>query len=801
MRTLFHVPAGMPELREHLATDARYAYLTKPRHWDKVLYVVYTVKHYQYWSRDVKDRWCALSMDTLQSLLGNPYAQDIVEMLRENNVLERNDYYRPTAKRGQRIVRGQCRTYRLTPYFEDQESMFAAPTNQRLLARITEDTGLSTVERYLASCVRRAGVRYLDLLYYLDSRVGTWQEDETPAGYELEEDETRDYSGELAVELLPALTATPTVGRAWAETDGFPEWATADTLPDDVPMEELQNHLAHLKQRYGNCAHSRQRYLSAFMVFAKQHRFIVDKTAGRVHTNITAFATDCRQFLTMDGHSDLINVDIAASQLVFSLVPLVEYYKAQGGTMPPDVVAWVDLVTDSKRDVYREFYARMYGREPSDSERNGFKKTFFQRYKYCKSIFNVGPLAYHESNVIARDFPSVMAWVLVQKQHGHNQYAIAMQKAEKTFIIDTMAYELMSHEVCVWTIHDSNVVRRSNALFAQRYKQTYFRNLLAKELNIRLDALDGDTTTTLPEPEFDSTKAYQVFESDAPVKKRRIRNVYPSATALPASTFEEQATKRISLEEALKPRFKHGDDQKLPATHEAGEECPGSDHSAQQQQDTVHAEPKPSRHGGSDQPRPADSTATTAEGSGHEPLALAIRELANVADLPLEELLGDVQLQEGLAGQDGADRNAIWPLPGADAGAGVSAGSRLPARPVAEQIAVGTYADALHGGSELPGAPGQRAAGLVMRTKVDELDSLDDDFLAYAAGYGKNAPLELVQVVLVAKESSKLESTSVPLATPKPKRTINPLQEHFGLTEEAIREQHRRDKWLHGTES
>lgn len=252
------------------------------------------------------------------------------------------------------------------------------------------------------------------------------------------------------------------------------------------------------KNRRGRKADRRarlaSRLLSAGRIFTQQFVVKRDPKGNRLHTNVSNLAGELRQYLVLGGHTELVNTDIPASQLVFACIPLLTHYR-ELGEVPADVYRWVRLCTcpDPYERLHVEFYretfdeavAGRYYRQLGDETqaraayRKDFKGRLFQQLYYSELKYNLGPLASYESQCMWEYYPSVMRWIADQKQGDHAAFACNMQQAEAAFVIDRFGRQAGVWRVPCVTVHDSAIVPAAHSRLVLDYFQSYFNEQLA----------------------------------------------------------------------------------------------------------------------------------------------------------------------------------------------------------------------------------------------------------------------------------------------------------------------------------
>ncbi|MDO7847436.1 hypothetical protein Q5H92_13785 [Hymenobacter sp. M29] len=439
MKRIFNIPATLLELRAQVATLAGgKKLLAKSVHWDKVCWLLDKLGNTQYYDKRTNvDSYVAIKKEKLRSICGKVYADHMLEVLLENNIIETTGSYQAGAS---------SKSYRLTETHRYAKKVCVFNQDSKFLTKLLLADLTTDGDKYLREAIQNdLGFRYEDLLADLSLPVAT------PS-----------YDG-LNFEL-----------NTEADLAAWNEHLTA-----------LHPHLAGLSPKLQSLVQSAGR------IYTKQFFAHRDTKGGRLHTNVTNLATEGRQYLALAGQTELVNTDIPASQLVFACVPLLKHFN---NVPPDDVNDWIALCTSD--DAYERLHLEMYRmhfdecsanyRCIEDEEearyyyRKDFKSKFFASIYYSELRFNIGPLATPESLFMWERFPSVMQWVVGQKQDDYTKFACNMQKAESDFVIDTFGYQAMRWMLPTVTIHDSALVP---AKFGRDVLQ-YFQEWLDGQLQV-----------------------------------------------------------------------------------------------------------------------------------------------------------------------------------------------------------------------------------------------------------------------------------------------------------------------------
>lgn len=457
MKRIFNIPATLVSLRSQLTMfDDGTEVLAKGMHYDKLCWLLDKLANTHYYTKRVdRDSYLPLQCNMLREVCGKRYADLLMKFLLANDIIETNNHYK---------VGAFAMGYRLTEEHRNARKVCVFNQDSRFLSKLEVADRSTDGETYLVNSLKQdVGIRYSDLLLHLfpfatTPYVGTKHQLET------EEDLTswNDHLAHVNELLL--------------------------TLPD---TSTEVNRLGKVKSPRASAA---SLLMSAGRIYTGQFFKNRDLKGGRLHTNITNLSTEGRRFLVLNGHTDLINTDIPASQLVFACVPLLKYYEAI--ETPKDVVRWISLCTSP--DPYERLHLEMYKELFDDAVagkyyrlieddaaarkhyRKDFKSKFFASIYYSELKFNIGSLATPESQFMWTHYPSVMQWIVGQKVDDYAAFACNMQRAESDFVIDVFGYQAMKWMLPVVTIHDSALVP---AEFGRNVVQ-YFQSWLDEALRI-----------------------------------------------------------------------------------------------------------------------------------------------------------------------------------------------------------------------------------------------------------------------------------------------------------------------------
>jgi hypothetical protein len=192
-------------------------------------------------------------------------------------------------------------------------------------------------------------------------------------------------------------------------------------------------------------------FLSISMINDGDLFFRVNKTNGRIDTNLTNLKSELKQFITT---KNLHQIDISNSQpFILGLVlsnPSPTYSYVEGFSKELErYMDWTSL------GVFYENFQKAYyqkNKEVLKMNRKQIKEVMFcifysknEHYKNEKKIF--GDI-----------FPNILNYIIERKRKKYNELAIHMQKIESEICIDIICQELDKQNIKYYTIHDSWLV-------------------------------------------------------------------------------------------------------------------------------------------------------------------------------------------------------------------------------------------------------------------------------------------------------------------------------------------------------
>jgi hypothetical protein len=200
----------------------------------------------------------------------------------------------------------------------------------------------------------------------------------------------------------------------------------------------------------------------------RQYHRLVDKTAGRFHTNLTNITTPLRQFLSIDGQ-ELWGTDLTSSQPVFMAIIMRN-------------IATVDKVELEKftevvcSGLFYEYIAEKAG---LDLDLNDYKiRKEFKKKVFSGALFDRNRKDYSKwEKIFSESFPTILKAAREIKKKDHNRFAIMLQKEEAKFFfkcIEKCDDILGKGKVPMLSIHDSIVSHKEHIDIIQQVLEQEF---------------------------------------------------------------------------------------------------------------------------------------------------------------------------------------------------------------------------------------------------------------------------------------------------------------------------------------
>ena len=234
-------------------------------------------------------------------------------------------------------------------------------------------------------------------------------------------------------------------------------------------LEQIEIDFEAAMDRLNNHTENSEQFSSSFCLINRIHNkdwfFTVDKTAGRVHNNVTNLAKIFRPFLSFQSKR-LMEIDISNSQPLLLNVLISRYllrnFSAYNcGTNPPYVPQNSDLRLYKEITEQGRFYEYMMNELGIDEDRDSFKVRMFTKLFYGK-VFES-----EERTAFRKIFPEVSEIIDYYKKINYRDLAIELQRAEAEIIIDSIVPRLATEKIFALTIHDSILTIQDNVKLVQ----------------------------------------------------------------------------------------------------------------------------------------------------------------------------------------------------------------------------------------------------------------------------------------------------------------------------------------------
>lgn len=196
---------------------------------------------------------------------------------------------------------------------------------------------------------------------------------------------------------------------------------------------------------------------------------------GRITTEICGVEGDYRKYLKFDGQN-IIEVDVANSQPLLSIVVFKDYYKKLNQDFPTDLLYMIKQCESGL--FYNEIMDEL--NIPADARRE-FKDNFFELFfasNYGKKS-DVYP-------VFKKLYPNIADALFNIKKGDYKKFAQELQRIESSIIFSVLT-KLYAKDINALTIHDSIVVSNTDdAMLAQKLlaDEFYLTHNLTPKLKI-----------------------------------------------------------------------------------------------------------------------------------------------------------------------------------------------------------------------------------------------------------------------------------------------------------------------------
>jgi len=263
------------------------------------------------------------------------------------------------------------------------------------------------------------------------------------------------------------------------------DYPEAAAFLEERYVEDLDKGVPNALARFNS------RMLNLAKLHAGEFYFRVDKTGGRLHTNLTVLKKELRWYLSFDG-KELIAVDISCSQPTLSLVLLdPRFYEDSEGTFASiykiypalakilpiekikrEVIAFQDRFEAYRNAVYSDLYEYMKPYLVSEAEILTLKKEELRK-KLKEPTYMV---LYSDNRFIGQNgaepkrqfrelFPEVYKIFSMYKSKGNAALPVLLQKLETELVLNRAAKKFSKlYPGCpLFSVHDALAVESSHA--------------------------------------------------------------------------------------------------------------------------------------------------------------------------------------------------------------------------------------------------------------------------------------------------------------------------------------------------
>jgi hypothetical protein len=184
--------------------------------------------------------------------------------------------------------------------------------------------------------------------------------------------------------------------------------------------------------------------------------FTVSGKSGRIFHNYCNMKKELRSCLRDTANMPLVEIDIANSQPFFLSMIVKDF-----GLMGNDVDLYQQLCQDGK--LY-DYISHKYGLTREKIKKKMWTLFYGKRY-YKKHILD---------EIFLKEFPTVYAVIIKKKNESNSEFAILLQKAEASLMIDTIAPILLEKDIKFITVHDSFLVSQKDVDTVKEIMQNCF---------------------------------------------------------------------------------------------------------------------------------------------------------------------------------------------------------------------------------------------------------------------------------------------------------------------------------------
>ena len=208
-----------------------------------------------------------------------------------------------------------------------------------------------------------------------------------------------------------------------------------------------------INQNVSNIEEYNSWHCSVDMIYNKNWFFVVDRTAGRVHNNVTNLSKNFRPFISFN-NKKLVEIDISNCQpLLFNV--LISRYLLDNtsvfncGSYLPYVPQNSDLRLYKALTEKGKFYEYMMDKLNINEDRSIFKARLFSKVFYGRENDGV------EMTLFKKFFPKVSEIISFYKKVNYKKLSVELQTVEAQIMINSVIPKLAKENIFALTIHDS----------------------------------------------------------------------------------------------------------------------------------------------------------------------------------------------------------------------------------------------------------------------------------------------------------------------------------------------------------
>ncbi|MEY8860197.1 hypothetical protein [Tenacibaculum singaporense] len=197
---------------------------------------------------------------------------------------------------------------------------------------------------------------------------------------------------------------------------------------------------------------------------SKSIYFKLNKTNGRIDTNLTNLSSDLRQFIV--GYEDMVYLDLKNAQPVLFNIILKKHLINAKEDLKKEINQYFEYTT---KGVWYEHLQELYSTTREES------KNLWMKIAYSKNK------SYRNDKKIFKDaYPNIYKIISTYKAKDHSDFAIKLQKIESDIFIDKICRKLVEKEIIPFTIHDALIVKKEHKEITLKIMESVFEETLGK---------------------------------------------------------------------------------------------------------------------------------------------------------------------------------------------------------------------------------------------------------------------------------------------------------------------------------